>query len=723
MRGFVTDASDGQPLQGVNVLLRSESDGENLVGAVTTTDGVYVIGDISPGRYVLQASFIGFESYVDTLEMAAGDARHLDIVLSEDQMEVGEIMVESERQGGAARVTAGQQRVLPGEIEMIPSPSVSGDLVNYLSAQPGVVSMGDRGGQVFIRGGEPSHNLTLLDGMYIVQPFHLLGFYSAFPSDIINNADIYAGGFGAKYSGRLSSVIDVQTRNGNKRRHQGAVSLTPFVVAARVEGPLVSNISVIGSARLSTLEEVASVYVNDALPYSFGDIFGKMHIPIAANHQTSISALHTYDRGTLAEPTLFDSNNEVHWNNTAFGVRHLVLPRTLPILGEAMFSFSRLDTKFGPREEPSRTARFDTYNVEANFTNFGERIDVDWGFFLRNVELTADLGGSYQNLITNFASSTNAGTYVEPTFELGAGLEVRTGLVGQFFGNSGFYLEPRLRVVYARGKHEWSAAAGMYRQNIVGLNDRRDAANIFTVYAEAPTGEVPFAIHGLAGYRVAPFSWLEVSAEGFYKHLENLFIPEWTAFPRFTTTLQPAAGRAAGVDLRIEVRRPKFYAFANYGLSSTRYNAMQESLPTWFGTDELSFRPPHDRRHQLNVVVSTSVHGFDVSARWNVGSGLPYTRVRGFDGFILMDGVVDVEGTKGFPRVIYDEPYRGILPAYHRLDLTVERVLTLRRVDITLQVGVINMYNRTNLFALDVFTLRRTDQLPIVPTAGIEVEI
>ena len=240
VRGFVTALDDGQPLQGVHVILTRD---DTVLGGVTDPDGIYLIGRVPEGRYILQASFIGFETFTDTLDLAAGDSRHLDIALAGQQAEIDEVVVEAERETGAARVTAGQQRVLPQDIELIPSPSVSGDLVNYLAAQPGVVSMGDRGGQVFIRGGEPSQNLTLLDGMYIYQPFHLLGFYSAFPSDIINNADIYAGGFGAEFSGRLSSVIDVQTRNGNKRNYETGIALTPFVNSLRLEGPLVGNIS------------------------------------------------------------------------------------------------------------------------------------------------------------------------------------------------------------------------------------------------------------------------------------------------------------------------------------------------------------------------------------------------------------------------------------------------------------------------------------------------
>jgi hypothetical protein len=207
--------------------------------------------------------------------------------------------------------------------------------------------------------------------------------------------------------------------------------------------------------------------------------------------------------------------------------------------------------------------------------------------------------------------------------------------------------------------------------------------------------------------------------EGFHKRLDDVFIGEWTAFPRFSTRLQRANGRTFGVDLRLEVRQRHFYGFINYGYSSTQY----ETEGTVLGSSG-PFRPPHDRRHQANVLASTSVRGFDVSVRWQFGSGMPYTQIHGFDGFILMDGAVEVDRIRGFPRVIYDSvPYRAELPTYHRLDVTVDRTIALARgLDLTAQVGVLNLYDRRNLFALDLFTAQRTDQLPIVPIAGFKIE-
>ncbi len=718
IRGFVTDASDGQALQGVNVGVLDVSG--SLRGSITDDDGFFIILRLPAGRYILRASYIGYESAVDTLDLAPGDTERLSLALVPG-IALEELVVESEREGGAM-VAAGLQTVRPRDVELVPAPDVSGDLVSYLSTMPGVVSIGDRGGQVFIRGGEPSHNLALLDGMYIYQPFHILGFYSAFSSEILRNADIYAGGFSSKFAGRMSSVIDVHTRNGNSQEMRRTISLAPFVSMGILEGPLKrGRMSYLFSGRASTVERVATSYIDQPLPYTFGDFFGKLHTVINESHQVSASAIHTYDRGTLEQDV--ENANEIRWNNTAYGIRYLVAPPSLPILGEVLFSISRLDMELGPQDEPVRTSGIEGFNLTVNVTNFGQRSRVDWGFYLRAPRLTAQLGGLYQNVDFTNDRITSTGGYFEPEVNITESLRARAGVVVQFLGDQGLFLEPRMRIIWERGPHQFSASGGLYRQEAVGLNDRRDATNIFTAWAGAPTGTLPNSIHALGGYRTALTDWLALSVEGFYKRLWSLSIAEWTAFPRFSARLQEASGRAFGADIRLEIQRPAYYGFINYGISSVEYNAMQETLPVWFGSSEVRFRPPHDRRHQVNALTRFSLGGFDVSLRWNLGSGLPYSQIRGFDGFVLLDGPVDVSREPGQARVIYDRPFEGILPAYHRLDVSVSRVFQYRDDSwVTLQAGVINAYNRANLFSLDTFTLQRNDQLPVIPTAGIKFE-
>lgn len=722
LRGFVTNDADGLPLQGANVILTELANADAFIGTVSDDDGLYVFSRLTPGRYAVSVSFIGFVTLQDTLQLEGDAVTTQSYALEEGASEIDEVFVEAERESGAARVTAGLQTVRPGDIELIPSPDVTSDLVSYLSTMPGVISIGDRGGQLFIRGGEPSHNIALLDGMSVYQPFHLLGFYSAFSSDILSKADVYAGGYDGRFSGRLSSVIDVKSRNGNLKEHERSLSIAPFVNTARLEGPIFKDrMSFLGSVRQSVVDRFASKYVNQELPYKFGDWFGKMFIKLTETNHITFTALHTYDRGALQNEEVAN-RDEVRWENTAMGGRWMLLPPNAPVLGQFHFSVSRLAMELGPRDAPTRESEIRDFNAAINFTTFAGRSEINYGAYLRSTDLKAELGGIYQNLARESSRLPKFGLYLDPNIFAGPFLQIRPGTTLIFFDEFGFLLEPRLRVIWNRGPHQWSMAGGLYHQEIVGLNDRRDATNVFTAWVGPPLEELTRAWHLIAGYKIEPARGLEISLEGYFKTLSNLYIAEWTAFPVLNTNLQLADGDSRGVDLRLEIRRPRFYGFITYGLSFVNYEATQESLQLWYGTDRLDFRPPHDRRHQINALVNVKAGPYDFSVRWNLGSGLPFNQVRGFDRYVLLDRGVDLTEVPGDVRVLYDEPFGGELPFYHRLDVSVDRAFPFKGGVFTLQAGVINVYDRSNIFALDVFTLEKTDQLPIIPTVGARID-
>ncbi|HUF08813.1 MAG TPA: TonB-dependent receptor [Rhodothermales bacterium] len=732
LSGFVTDQSNGQPLELVNIVLRS-ADGE-VRGGSTNRDGLYLIARITPGRYEVEVSYIGYVAYLDTLDLGPNETRTFNVALRPSEEELDEVLVATERTGGAARVTAGQQIIRPADIEHIPGPDVSGDLAAYLTAQPGIVTSGDRGGQLFIRGGEPTQNLVQLDGILLYQPFHILGFYSAFPADIINRADVYAGGYGSRFGGRISSVIDVGSRPGNFRQIAGAASVSPFLSSVLLEGPIIRDrMSIIASVRQSNLEQGAARYIDDPMPFNFGDAFAKFQTVITENSRGSITALRTHDRGTLAEDTGGVPPEEIRWVNEAVGLRFLVLPQIVAVMADFHVSYSRLRTELGDPEAPSRTSSIENTHVGIDATYFGDRIDAEAGTSVRVSTLNSEIGGLFQNIELRFASITNWGNYLEFDIDVGKGLRVRPGLRAQFYKvRFNPFWEPRLRIVWESGLQQVSGALGLYHQEIIGLNDRRDAASVFTVWTNIPQtnpnipdvrqGRIQRAVHAILGYRVSPARWVDISVEGFYKDLSNLFIPEFTSLPQLTTRLQTASGRVAGADIRLELRREPFYGFVNYGLSSTRYTPETERLRSWFTDGSPTFRPPHDRRHQMNVVGGTTVAGFDLSVRWEFGSGLPFSRAIGFDGFALIDDVEKASEVAGTRRVIYERPYNAVLPTYHRLDVSVDRTFSLGRANVTIQGSLINTYDRRNLFYLDVFTLRRVDQLPLVPSVGLKVD-
>ena len=222
--------------------------------------------------------------------------------LAADEAEMAEVVVESQRAAGAGVGMVGLETIRPSALARIPMPSVSADLAAYLQMMPGVVTTGDRGGHLFVRGGTPTQNLVLIDGIPVFQPFHIVGFYSAFPADIIAHADVHAGGFGARYGGRLSSVIDISTRNGNKKRVVGAASLAPFLGSVRIEVPLLpERVSLMASVRESVIERVSPDVLGQDLPYRFGDRFVKLHAFLSRTSSLSLTGLSTHDAGDVAD--------------------------------------------------------------------------------------------------------------------------------------------------------------------------------------------------------------------------------------------------------------------------------------------------------------------------------------------------------------------------------------------------------------------------------------
>ena len=342
-------------------------------------------------------------------------------------------------------------------------------------------------------------------------------------------------------------------------------------------------------------------------------------------------------------------------------------------------------------------------------------VDLRYGGFIRHSFVESELGGLFQNVAFEDRATLEAGLYLQPEFYAG-GLTVSPGVRWTV---SQDLVEPRLRASLERGPHRLSLALGRYHQAIVGVSDRRDATSVFTAYTVAPRDEVPEADHLVAGYRLQPVRWADVSVEGFYKRMRNLSVAEWTAVPRLTTRLQSADGQAYGVDFRTEIRPGQALVSLNYGLSFVEYAASSGRNELWYGTETLRFRPPHDRRHQVAFVASVPVAGFNTSVRWQFGSGLPFSQALGFDTFLLPDGAPDVLNDPGQARVIYERPFNALLPTYHRFDVSVDRDFGVAGGTATVQLGLINAYDRRNLFAFDIFTLQRVDQLPIIPTFGL----
>jgi hypothetical protein len=236
---------------------------------------------------------------------------------------------------------------------------------------------------------------------------------------------------------------------------------------------------------------------------------------------------------------------------------------------------------------------------------------------------------------------------------------------------------------------------------------------------EVPAEE---ALHGILGWQQSLGDALHWSVEGYYKQLKDIPVPVWRGVARFTTDLTHASGEVYGADTRVEYTTPSFYGFVGYGYTWTEYEASQTQFGSWFGEPVQRYHPPHDRRHQVNAVGNLDFAGFTASVRWQLGTGLPFTRPLGFDeAFDYGKDLYDISDGIGTPRMVLDKPFTGRLPIMHRLDLSLARDVDLSFGRLTAQLGVINAYDRRNMFYYDLFTERRVDQLPLAPYASITV--
>src|ERR1035437_5545709 len=232
IRGFVYTKDNGEPALFTSVFLKGTK-----IGANTDINGFFSITKIPAGTYTLMATYIGYDSANEVITVTANQIINKKYYLTKGTIQLQEVVLTAEQQSKKEDTKVSVQKIDPVMINKLPSVGAP-DIAQYLQVLPGVVFTGDQGGQLYIRGGSPVQNKVLLDGMIIYNPFHSIGLFSVFDNDIIKNADVYTGGFGAEYGGRTSSIMDITTRDGNKKRLSGKVSASTFGAKAMIEGPL-----------------------------------------------------------------------------------------------------------------------------------------------------------------------------------------------------------------------------------------------------------------------------------------------------------------------------------------------------------------------------------------------------------------------------------------------------------------------------------------------------
>src|SRR5574344_1718028 len=281
IKGFIYDVSNGEPIIYTNVILE-----KTTFGASSDVNGYFAINKVPKGKYSLKIQCIGYEDTILKVEVNSNSILALRIELTPSAKTLNVVEIQGQKEISRTESQVSIKKITSQDIQKMPSIGGQADIAQYIQVLPGVVFSGDQGGQLYIRGGSAIQNKVLLDGMVIYNPFHSIGLFSVFETDIVRNADVYTGGFNSQYGGVLSSVMDITTKDGNKKRTSGKVAASTFGANLLLEGPIIKSgkdkgysMSYILTAKNSYLSKTSTSiysYMDKELPYDFLDLYGKL---------------------------------------------------------------------------------------------------------------------------------------------------------------------------------------------------------------------------------------------------------------------------------------------------------------------------------------------------------------------------------------------------------------------------------------------------------------
>ena len=301
--GFIRDHSNGEPLSYANVFLQGTS-----IGAATNQDGYYVIPKISVGKYELVVSMIGYEMETRSINLLEGMTVREDVRLNPTAISGEEILVTAERQKFREQIEPSRIQLNMRDIEKLPS-FVEPDVFRILRLLPGVQTMNDFSSALYVRGSTPDQNLIMMDGITVYNPFHLGGIFSTFNTDAIKEADFHAGGFPARYGGRMGSILNIINREGNTEKFSGRANISMISSKGMMEGPLpgklkgswmlagrrtyfdvFTKLATTMAKRESERRGYGDDYPRNFFPYHFYDIEAKINLDINENHRLIFSS-------------------------------------------------------------------------------------------------------------------------------------------------------------------------------------------------------------------------------------------------------------------------------------------------------------------------------------------------------------------------------------------------------------------------------------------------
>ncbi|MGL1888324.1 MAG: TonB-dependent receptor [Reichenbachiella sp.] len=731
--GVVSTLTQAQTVS-INGFVRDEASSEAMIGAIISFNGSearvatnnygFYSAKVRPGEVIVSVHYVGYQPLDLSFDIVSDTSLNID--LSATVLEGVEIVSDRimDVNSGLGRVS-----ISITSIKKIPSLGGEVDVLKAMTTMPGISSGQEGTSGIFVRGGSPDQNLILLDGAPVYNASHFFGYLSVFNPNAIKHIDTYKGGFLSKFGGRLSSVIDIHTKEGNKQKYEGGFGIGTFTSSAQIEGPIVkgrSSFFVSGRTSnlfLYSLPQKWSYREDD--PAGMYDDLGFYDINLKLNYdldEKSTLYASYYSGKDFFSSVINGGSNSVNedgvkWGNNTATLRYF---RTLNsnlfmnvILYHTQYKHlnyidNSISGDFTSSYNYQNKSEIKDNGLSVNWLyNWAEKHYLEFGgqyvyhqYNPSSISLNVTEGDDMTNLVSHNAMDAHeAALFIEDSYDILPSLNVTFGLRSTFFNvnNKSYYsLEPRATVSYGLTAHltvigtysEMKQYLHLLTNNTTGLpNDTWVPATDKVKPQDARQISLGIVKKNL-------FPNIDFAIEGYYKWMSDLIDYEegTTITTQFNQSWEDVVvangdGVAKGVETMIEYHGNRLSGWLSYTWSKNtrQFDEINSG-------DAYPFK--YDRRHDFSITGS-----YDLNKEWSIASTWVYTT--GFTTTLPVsrhEGPYDLDD--GYFRsdvVVYDQRNNSRMPDYHRLDISATRTRkTKRDNEAKLSFGIYNAYLKQN---------------------------
>lgn len=744
--GYMTDAASSETLIGANI-----QDSRSHLGTTTNSYGFYSI-TLPEGKTQLNLSYLGYITQTHDLQLTRDTVLNIKM---EDNTLLQEVVVLSDKaETGLMATQMGAIEIPMAQIKHTPSILGEADVMKAIQLMPGVQAGVEGSAGLYVRGGGPDQNLVLLDGVPVYNVDHMLGFFSVFTPEAVKKVTLFKSSFPARFGGRLSSIVDVRTNDGDMKKYHGTISVGLLTSKINFEGPIIKDRTSFNiSARRSYVDLLMKPFMpkDQKMSYYFYDINAKINHKFSDRNRLFLSFYNGKDhlmnniKEIAGDEVVTDDTSKMNWGNTIVSARwNHIFNNKLFSNTTVAYSHYNLNMNSSSHYNLSSGQEND-YKVDYNsgIKDWSYQIDFDYnpvpshhikfgaGYLyhnfrpevstakIKNKENNIPIQDTLYNSIANsriYAHEVSA--YIEDNFDLTSQLRINAGLHFSMFhvqSKSYFSIQPRLSLRYQLLHDIALKASYTQMSQYVHLLSSTPISMPTDLWVPVTNKIRPMKSHqySLGAYYTGIRGW-EFSVEGYYKNMKNVLeykdgISFFGSSTGWEDKVEMGLGRSMGIEFMAQKSLGKTTGWVAYTLAKSDRKFAKGGI-----NNGERFPYKYDRRHNINLTVN---HKFseriDIGASWTFATGGTATIaeevthvIRPIDGDYFGNGYgyyYTPPGTPpppiGYPNgeanyIAHRNNYR--LPSSHRLNLGINFNKKTKHGMRTWNISVYNAYNAMN---------------------------